>query len=154
MLISVMILSFTMMTACSDVEETSGGTGTLDNELETGKSDFDDPAYLNEDDGAEPLTVTHEEADFYGNWEGTSERVAYLFGNVNLSIREDGTWKGNVTETDLKGKWKYDGKQIIIKDTEGLVYWRLYYTSDGNLLFEDLEDQGYSFVLKKGPAVK
>jgi hypothetical protein len=148
-LMIMLIFSVLVLTACNSKEEESTESESVKKELKIDEDDFEDPAYYNEDDGAEPITEAHDEEDFYGRWEGTSERVKYLFGNVNLKINEDGTWKGNVSETPLHGKWHYDGKQIIIKDTEGLVNWRLYYATDGTLLFEDLEDKGMSFVLKK-----
>lgn len=120
---------------------------------EEAETDFDDPSLDYEQDGAEPVAVDRDEKDFIGNWEGKSERVEYLFGNVNLSIKEDGTWKGNVTEEKLRGKWHYTGSSIIIKDTDDLINWELYYTADGVLLFKDLEEPEDSFVLKKGPKV-
>lgn len=155
-LISMIIASGAILTGCfgGEEEESDPVSDNLKKQIvEEDETDFDDPSLDYEQDGAEPVAVGHDEKDFYGNWEGKSERVEYLFGNVNLSIKDDGTWKGNVTEEKLKGKWKYTGKSIIIRDTDDLINWELYYTSDGVLLFKDLEEPEDSYVLKKGPKV-
>lgn len=111
--------------------------------------DFDDPELENEADGAEPIMKPHKEEDFYGKWSATSDHAQYLFGNVDLSIRDDGTWVGNITEEAYSGKWKYDGSEINLRDTEGYINWKMYFVEDGAMMFKDMDDPEVALVLKK-----
>ena len=50
--------------------------------------------------------MNQEEENFYGTWVATTEKAEYLYGNLELTITEDGTFTGNVTEEDFSGTWK------------------------------------------------
>ncbi|MDO4518475.1 MAG: hypothetical protein Q4B78_04630 [Bacillota bacterium] len=56
--------------------------------------------------------MNKEEESFLGRWEATSEKAKYLYGNLEITINEDGTFDGNVTEEDFKGTWKKVDKGI------------------------------------------
>ena len=87
--------------------------------------------------------------EFYGSWTAPSEKAEYLYGNIDLTIKSNRTWKGNVTNISLKGSWEpYEGG-IHIKDNEGLINWKLYFTDDNVMLMEDIDDLGNPIVLKK-----
>lgn len=154
-LILSLAASGAVFTACSREEEDTPESIGLEKQLDVEDNDFDDPSYDNEADGADIMKAPHEKEDFYGNWAAPSDRAEYLFGNVNLKIKEDGTWKGNVSDIKVSGRWRHDGTGIIIKDKEGYINWRLFYEADGTLMFEDIEQPDDSpLVLKPGPAVK
>lgn len=149
MLALLIALTAGVLTACvteGEVERESAGNG----QQKTGKTDFDDPAYRNEEDGAEVKEVQRDEKDFIGSWSATSERAKYNFGNVDLTIKEDHTWAGNIIEDNYRGRWDYKGGVIEIKDSEGLIDYELFYASDGTLMFRDLEDPEFVYVLKPG----
>lgn len=150
-LMLALILSLTgcILASCVTEGEVDEG-GTSQNVNRSEKSDFDDPAYRNEEDGAEVKEVQRDEKDFIGSWSATSERAKYNFGNVDLTIKEDHTWAGNIIEDNYRGRWDYKGGVIEIKDSEGLIDYELFYASDGTLMFRDLEDPEFAYVLKPG----
>lgn len=113
-----------------------------------GPSDFDQPKYESEEDGAEVVKAEHPVEDFYGTWEATSQRSAYMYGNVDINIKEDGTWKGNITEENFRGKWTYENGDVIIKDFEGVIDFTLFYNDDGYLMFCNNEIPEDAFVLE------
>lgn len=146
MALSSLALASCDLFGAGDDADTSEGTSVSKQE----KDDSDDPAYDNEMDGAELVTVPHDEEDYYGKWKATSQQSEYLFGNVDLKINEDGSWSGNITEENFKGKWRYVKSGLQIKDSEGLINWELFFVADGNLMFKDLDDPDLTpLVLKK-----
>lgn len=150
-MIFLLVLSSGLFSACSlfgsdDDSDAADGSAGFDREA----SDFDDPAYDNESDEAELVTMPHEKEDYIGAWSAMSEQSKYLFGNVDLKIYEDGNWSGNITEENFNGKWRYTNSSVMITDTEGLIRWRLFFVADGSLMFEDLDDPDLTpLVLKK-----
>ena len=143
----VFVLVSGTLSGCSK-EEITPESEQLNREMGYETSDFDDPAYQWEEDGAELISVPHKKEDFIGNWKATSNQAEYLWGNVDLKIREGGKWSGNITEEDLHGKWFSDGTGIILKDSEKIINWRLYFTPDNILVFEEIEEPGDATVLK------
>lgn len=116
------------------------GTGSGQKHKLESDNDFDNPDYADEEDEAVVIAVQHNEEDFYGRWSVKSDKAEYLYGNVDLKIRDDHTWSGNITEEDFHGKWQAGSNGIIIKDTEGIIHWNLYFTSNGQLVFKDMDD--------------
>ena len=147
-----MVFSAAVFSGCSlfgDDEEDTVESENLKRQMNIEDNDFENPTYQYEEDGAEPMTVPHDENDYIGLWTATSNRSEYLWGNVDLKINEDGTWKGNITEETFTGKWVYTKKDVIIKDKEGFIYWRLFFADDGNLMFENMEEPGDPLVLER-----
>lgn len=146
-LAACLLLAGTALTACS----TPGGPSPDPAPIPSSGNDLGDPSFANEEEGVELKTEPHDESDFIGHWSAKSDRAEYLYGNVDLSIYEDHTWDGNVTEEDVEGTWTPGKSGIVIKDKEGMVNFRLYFVSDGTLMFKDLNDPGEgSLVLKPG----
>lgn len=159
----ILTLSLTLMASCSkeDVEDV-GGAGNTGQETEAvngvedveseevSKSVERDPSLDKEIEGARYIPVKRKPEKFFGSWTAVSEKAEFLYGNVELKIRKDGTWTGNVTDIDLEGTWKAGGTGITITDKEGLIDWKLFYTADGTLMIEDNEDPGNPIVLKPG----
>ena len=153
----ILTLALTLMVSCSkEYEEDIGGGDTgQDTEAvndiesdEVSEAVERDPALDKEIEGAKIRQKKSKPEKFYGSWKASSEKAEFLYGNVDLHINEDGTWTGNVTEIDLEGKWTPSGKGINIKDTEGLIDWNLFLTTDGTMMFEDNEDPDNPVVLK------
>lgn len=150
----MMVVSAAAMTACGGKTSSKGMieeeylADEMDPDYEN-DSDFDKPKYDSEGDGAEVVKEDHDVADFIGLWDATSHRSEYMYGNVYLNIEEGGTWKGNITEEDFQGKWKYGNGEIVIKDDEGIIDFTLFYNSDGYLMFKNNEVPEDAFVLEK-----
>lgn len=151
-MVFLMLSASLMFTACDlfgtdDDSDADGGSSGVVREQ---PDDYDDPAYDNEADEAELVEIPHEKDDYIGSWSAMSEQAKYLFGNVDLKIYKDGNWSGNITEESFNGKWKYTNSSVIIVDSEGIIRWRLFFVSDGSLMFEDLDDPDLTpLVLKK-----
>ena len=162
MLILMMIFSAAALASCGNSDGNSDEAPDTDTgneyeddyldslmELEEGPSDFDQPKYESEEDGAEVVKAEHPAEDFYGMWEATSKRSAYIYGNVDVNIKKDGTWKGNITEEDFHGTWAYENGSVVIKDTEHVIDFTLFYNDDGYLMFCNNEIPEDAFVLEK-----
>lgn len=146
----LMLLLTLFTTACSKEEETDDSdTSVIKKELDKANSDYNNPEYLKEQDGAEIVVVPHDQKDYIGTWVAPSDYAEYLYGNVTLRIFEDNTWNGNITNESFKGKWYPDGSGIVIKDGEGIINWTLFYEGDGNLMFRNADDPDIALVLKK-----
>ena len=100
-----------LMTGCSltetsiddDIVPGSGGSGGQKSTKKV--SDFDNPEFENEQDGANPVPEKHKEKDFVGKWATASDYAYYLYGNVTLVINSDHTWSGSITGESFSGKW-------------------------------------------------
>lgn len=160
LLIALLLLSSMVFASCNkasdDEEVESVDIDELIDEAEgedeewDGPSDFEDPAYENEADGAQPVLVGHPQEDFYGSWSATSQQAHHLFGNADFEIKEDGTWTGNIVDEDFQGKWTHDGEAIVIKSDDKLINYKLFFVEDGNLMFQDQDNEDMiALVLKR-----
>lgn len=116
--LSVIALLTLSLAACGGgtaKEETTGdGTGSLEE---------DDPVIAEVDNGIEfeeeeeDAELTFEKAPvdkFYGTWEVTSDQSLFQYGNVTLTINENGTYTGNVSEEDVNGTWEENDEGIAL----------------------------------------
>lgn len=140
----LMALIMCIIPACSThmTSESSDGTASIEEQmaerLDEEDADIDDPTYNNEGEDATYKEVKAKEDDFIGNWEAASDKAAYLYGNINLQINKGGTWKGNITDEDFNGTWKYNGTGITINSE--IFNADLFFTDDGVL---NIRDQDY-----------
>lgn len=84
--------------------------------------------------------------NFYGTWSGDgSGHVEELYGNLEITILEDGTFKGNVTGEDFGGTWEKveDGIEIDSIYITG----KMYFGEKCNLVI--YEDEATPVVLTK-----
>lgn len=75
--------------------------------------------------------------DFVGSWEATSGNAHYLLGNLDLKIKADGTWKGNVAGDDVSGTWAEQDGGIYIKCKDNRINFggQLIFNPSGNLIY-------------------
>ncbi len=85
----------------------------LDDKL-SGEDDIENPLYDNEIEGAEVKEKTADESEFYGKWEATSKRAAYLYGSLSFNIKKNGKWDGIVSDEKFSGEWEYNGTGITL----------------------------------------
>ncbi len=136
-LLSIAIMLFSSacaLSACSQGGPTPESQ-QLESQMESGSNDLENPAYANEEEGADVQEVASDDSTFIGKWEAPSDRAEYLYGNINLTISKDGTWSGNLTGEDFSGKWKYNGSCITISSE--LVNADLFKAKDGTIMFRD-----------------
>lgn len=104
--------------------------------------DPDDPTTKNYDNGitykeeaagAKLEIVKADPEDFVGSWEAKSGDAHYLFGNLDLTIKENGRWTANITDEDLRGTWKEKNGGIYLEGN--VLNAQLNFTKDKKLLF-------------------
>ena len=102
-------------------------------------------------DGADIVKAQAKEEDFYGTWEATSDMALYLYGNIDVTVNKDGTWKGNITGEELGGKYEYLGDHMHMTDSlAGIFDFDLAFDKGGNLILIDTDsDDEVNTVLTK-----
>lgn len=149
-LLIMLVFSAVLLMSCTTEEgQVSQESESVKRSIGIEDSDFDDPAFANEEEGAEIEPVEKDAKSFLGSWEAPSDHAKYLYGNINLRINSDGTWTGNITEEDFEGKWKENGTGISIRDKENIINFELYYAKDGAVMLKDLEEPDIPIVLKR-----
>lgn len=132
-LILIFMLSMCMMSACSkDVKDDDASNTVVEEESEE-MTVFED-----EDEGIELETQEVGTDFFYGTWIAETDRAKYMYGNVEITINEDGTWDGNITEEIVHGKWKTYGEGI--KLTSELIPFYMSYSSNNNVVLRETDD--------------
>ncbi len=123
--------------ADSDVPAESGEDVVETDVLDNGIS-FDE-----EEEGADIVKVEAPDEDFYGTWTATSGMALYLYGNIDITIKEDGTWSGNITEEDMSGTWTREGTDLHVVSDDGDIDFLFAFTEGGNLVMQrDTADEG------------
>lgn len=88
-----------------------------------------------ESEGAQLSFKSSEESDFIGSWTSTSGQAHYLYGNIDLEIKEGGKWTGNVADEDLSGTWTFDGTFVSL--SSDLLSVQLAFTENGRLVMQE-----------------
>lgn len=134
-LILIISLFISLLPACSKENKESEPSEITTEEL------LDD-AFISqledEDENAKLKTKKVEDSFFYGTWTATSEKATYMYGNVTITINENGTWDGNITEEDIHGKWEHKGKGLRL--TSDVIPFNLVYSSNNNVILQETDD--------------
>ena len=137
------IISKTTKTPGTD----SDGSGvTMDDimEMQGNSTDYDNGIYFEEElDSAEIVSVKKSSDDFIGSWKATSGQAAYQYGNVDLVIKANGEWSGNVSDEELSGEWTETDEGLHLTST--LFDCDLVFTDSGSLVmrYTPNEDEEY-----------
>lgn len=139
----VLMLSFCMVfTGCgSDDELTDDDIDYIMNE---GAEDAPeaDPKQV-----AKAKALNQDTNNFIGKWKATSDEAKNLYGSLEISINEDGTFDADVTGESFSGTWtKVDNG---ISYTSELMKGKIYYGDYGKLVIEDNENGDIRVVLNK-----
>lgn len=144
LLLMCLVLAFSMcMVGCGDDEVTDDD---IDYAMNEGGSD--DPDSGESVKGAAKAKVLNQDvSNFYGTWEATSGEAVNLYGNLKITINEDGTFDANVTDEEMSGTWTKSDTGINYK----CDYMRgsIYYGDHGKLVIEDNENGDVKVVLNK-----
>lgn len=85
--------------------------------------------------------------DFYGTWSADSAKAKHLYGNFSVTINEDGTWTGVITDEEMQGAWEETDFGVRIRDD---VYeWEcdLFRTDKGNFIIDEVDLGGEGKVV-------
>ena len=140
LLIMILALSVTMV-SCGEAqsEEGSANSEVVTEEDLDEEDDYDNGiSFEEEEDGADIQFATSDVADFYGSWTATSGQSLYFYGNVDITIKEDNTWSGNVADVDLQGSWEKSDQGITLSSE--LFDAELAFTEEGKLVMQENRD--------------
>ena len=142
------------LTACSGSDaDTDAGDAAVEEEPDYADPNAEDPEIIyqpeskgiffeEEAEDAELSMVKSDPSAFVGSWEATSDQAVYFYGNVDITINDDGTWKGNITEEDCTGTWEDQGDHLhMVCD---LFSFDLAFEEGGSLI---MTDTGSDYVL-------
>ena len=137
-----MILAVTMillLAGCKkNAEQNTDSEGEVSmeeiaDEQAEGTEDYDNGIYFDEEaDGAEIVAKKKSSDEFVGSWKATSGQSIYQYGNVDIEVKEDGTWSGNVSGEPLTGKWSETDEGLHL--TSDLFDCDLMFTEDNVLV--------------------
>ena len=131
-------------------EDPNDLTESDDFELEEG-DEGNGIVFIEEEDDAVIERVQTDESKYYGEWEATSDMALYLYGNIDVTVNKDGTWKGNITGEELGGTYEYLGDHMHMTDSlAGIFDFDLAFDKGGNLILIDTDsDDEVNTVLTK-----
>lgn len=146
----VMALAFTLSACGSSDEEEPTDAGVSDE-----VSLMEDPEATKPNDpklASKAEALNEDPSSFYGTWISTSADAENLYGNLEITINENGTVRANITDIDMKGTWKKIDGGIEYK-TE-LISGKIFYGPTCVMTFEEFEadedgDDDIQVVLKK-----
>lgn len=149
-LLAIAIIGFFVARAVS--LRSNEGPDSSDYEVldDSDMEDFDEEDYDNgivfeeESEDAVLDFKPSEKEDFYGSWEATSGNAMYLYGNADITIKENGTWKGNLADEDVSGTWEFDG--TTVKLSSDLYNATLSFTKDGKLIMQEDRAQDGTYL--------
>ena len=85
--------------------------------------------------------------DFYGTWSADSAKAEHLYGNFEITINEDGTWTGVITDEKLKGTW--EETEFGVRITDDLYDWEcdLFRTDKDRFIIDEVDLGGEGKVV-------
>lgn len=104
-------------------------------------------SYDQEVEGAEIKKMPSDSSSFIGSWTAPSDKAAYLYGNIDITIKEDGTWTGNITGETMSGKWKDGGDSILVQND--LINYQLVKDSSGKVVLVDPRRELNTVLVRK-----
>ena len=117
----------------------------MEKEQEEAEVDYDNGIYFDEeDDGAEIVAKKKTFNDYVGSWTATSGQALYQYGNVDITVKADGRWTGNISEEDLSGKWTETDDGIHL--TSDIFDCDLVFTADDVLVMRYSPDDDGEYI--------
>ena len=154
----VFIMILTLFAACSKKDEEvinlpegevyESAEGLVDENGELVEQEGNGIVFDQEEDDAKLAFIERDPSDFYGSWTATSDKAIYLYGNIDITVKQDGTWTGNITGEKLGGKWEQVGDRLHMDND--LFSFDLAFESSGELiLIETGDDYSFNTVMTK-----
>ncbi|MBQ9014746.1 MAG: hypothetical protein IJ109_01375 [Firmicutes bacterium] len=144
LLLFALMLSISMILASCG--SSGGDTAVLSDEsaeVPDQISLMDDPDWTQPSDpklASKAEKLNEEEENFYGTWISTSADTENLYGNLEITIKKNGTFTANITGEDYTGEWhKIDGG---IAYSHELISGKIYYGPTCVMTFEEFSEEG------------
>ena len=139
----VAVLSCSCNLFGEDEDTSAAGGGTVITDDSDDEEDDEGIYFAEEEDYGEVEKGSSEPEDFVGTWVSTSDRAEHYYGNIELKIAKNGSWKGDITGEKLKGTWKYDKGVVHMDDTVLDFDFDLTFNKDGTLIMSEAVDEGF-----------
>lgn len=116
---------------------------------------MDTPDYTKSNDpklASKAEALNKDPENFYGTWISTSADAENLYGTLEITIKEDGTFNADITDMKMSGSWKkIDGGIAFSND---LISGEIYYGPTCVMTFREYtedgeDDETIEVVLKK-----
>jgi hypothetical protein len=146
----IILMSLCMFTACNlfgEEEEETGSAGQGKTIEESVEDKIEEGQMEDEDEAFELKTKKVDDSFFVGHWVAEGEKAEYMYGNVDIIIREDGTWDGNITEEEIHGKWTREGDGIRL--TSDVIPFNMVYSTNNNVILQETDDAVRVVLTKK-----
>lgn len=138
----MMMLSFA---ACGSSDEESTDTDSnANNETKQVSQEDLEGAEKAAEDGV--IKVDVPTRNFMGTWTADSAKAEHLFGNLTITLKDDNTWTGIVTDENLYGTWEEKDFGVHLYDEVELWECDLFYTDKDNFV---LNEDGIKIVLTR-----
>ena len=143
LIVLILVCSFSSCTksGIEDSEETSGIENQIDPNAEV--SDIPEGEGISFEEELDGAVIERKKADvseFVGNWVATSDKAAFMYGNVTLSVNSNGTWLANITDEKLEGTWEKEGDCLHMNNS--MFSFDLAFDKGGNLIMIEHFDGG------------
>ena len=144
LLLLALALSMTMVLAgCGSSGEGSTEAGDDPADISDQISLMDEPEWTEPNDpklASKAEKLNEDPESFYGTWISTSADTENLYGNLEITIKENGTFTANITDENLTGKWhKIDGG---IEYNNELISGKIFYGPTCIMTFEEFDEDG------------
>ena len=105
LLLMACVLAFSgILTACGTAsEEPQLDESDIDYALNEGEMDN---IKVDPSKASEAQKLNQEEENFYGTWVATSPEAQNLYGHLEITINENGTFDADITDEQFTGTWK------------------------------------------------
>ena len=160
-MILMILMAFSMAACSKDEEEADEVADVTDQATQEIPEDIvipDDPTTKDYDNGIEfdeenedfDVSVRKVSVDkFFGSWEATSGQALYQYGNVDIKVKANGRWTGNIADEDMSGKWVEKNGGIYL--SSDLLEFQLAFTPDGTLVMllqpDDDDDEHEDYIV-------
>lgn len=96
-----------LLSGCKKSEPAdSSADPDVNTEQEGDAADQGNGIYFDEEnEGVEIETKKTAVDEFVGSWTATSDQAMYQFGNVDINVKADGKWDGNIATEEMEGTW-------------------------------------------------
>lgn len=133
LLMALMVAFAAGLTSCGSDEEVTDDD--IDYAMNEGS---DDSIKADPKDIAEAQALNKDVDNFIGTWKASSSEAENLYGSLEFTINEDGTFEADVTEEHFTGTWTKVDQGISY--TGELMKGSMYYGDFGKMVIENKED--------------
>ena len=132
-------------------EDPTNMTEDIQDELLEEQDEGTGIGFEEESDEAVVTIVEKEKASYFGTWTATSDMAHYLYGDIEVTVKENGTWSAVITGEPTGGTWKEVGDHLHMDDGGQLLSFDLAFSDNGNLVMidTDSDDVVYTVLTKK-----